>query len=128
GDQLFEARAPLLNLWQEIADNFYCERADFTLQRSLGLDFASNLTTSFPVLCRRDLGNAFAAMLRPTNQHWFHMSTVREDKIDNQGRRWLEWASGIQRRAMYDQKSLFVRATSEADHDFAAFGQCVISI
>lgn len=29
---------------------------------------------------------------------------------------------------MYDRASQFVRATKEGDHDFAAFGQCVISI
>lgn len=28
GDQLFEKRGSLLSLWQEIADNFYVERAD----------------------------------------------------------------------------------------------------
>ena len=58
GDHLFDKRGSLLSMWQSIADNFYPERADFTVSRSLGDDFADNLTTSYPLLVRRDLGNS----------------------------------------------------------------------
>lgn len=127
-EQLFTKRLQLMWIWQTTADNFYPERADFTLQRSLGRDFAALLTTSYPLLCRRDLGNAFSTMLRPTAQDWFHISTVREDQQDNAAKRYLQWAEGLQRRAMYDRASQFTRATKEGDHDFAAFGQCIISV
>jgi hypothetical protein len=126
GDKLFLDRQPLMSLWQEIADQFYPERADFTVTRSMGKDFAGNLTTSYPILARRDLGNSFSSMLRPTEKPWFHIKTQREP-IPEDARQWLEWCEGTQRRAMYDRASLFVRATKEADHDFAAFGQCVIT-
>jgi hypothetical protein len=66
-------------------------------------------------------------MLRPTNNDWFHIKTMQEDREDNEAKCWLEWASKLQRRAMYDRSSQFIRATKEADHDFAAFGQCVLS-
>lgn len=127
GNQLFSKRLPLLSLWQEIADNFYVERGDFTVSRSLGDEFAAHLTTSYPIIARRDLGNAFSSMLRPTEKEWFHI-TKRETKMTEEERRWLEWATTTQRRAMYDRVSLFHRATAEGDHDFAAFGQCVISV
>jgi len=65
GDDLFTKKSALNSLHQEIAQNFYPERADFTVQRSLGMDFASDLMTSYPILCRRKLGNAFGTMLRP---------------------------------------------------------------
>ena len=66
-------RDTLLILWQEIAEQFYPERADFTYQRTAGETFASDLDTSYPVLARRDLANAFGSMLRPPAKQWFHI-------------------------------------------------------
>ena len=127
GEHLFTKRAPLLSLWQEIGDNFYPQRADFTTTRNLGEDFASQLTTSYPVLAHRELTGMLSSMLRPVGEEWFHLGIARDDRLDNEGRAWLEWASGIMRRAMYDQSAQFIRATKESDGDFTAFGQAVIS-
>lgn len=123
-EHLFGKKKSFDSLCQEIADNFYPERADFTVQRYTGEEFAANLMTSYPVLARRDLGNAFASMLR--RDKWFNVSVGQDERIDNPGKKWLEWATGVQRRAMYDRSAMFRRATKEGDHDFAAFGQCVI--
>lgn len=134
-EQLFTKRSSLVSLWQEVAENFYPERADFTTRRSLGTDFADNLTTSYPLIARRELGNSFSFMLRPTEKSWFHM-TVKDEMADEFGaeiqdpeaKAWLQWAGKVQRKAMYDRNAQFIRATKEGDHDFAAFGQCAISI
>lgn len=128
GEMLFTKRSSLLSLWQEIAENFYPERADFTTRRDLGTDFADNLTTSYPVIVRRDLGNYFSFMLRPTDKAWFKMGVHDDEPLDMASKAWLEWAAKIQRRAMYDRDTQFIRATKEADHDYAAFGQCAISV
>lgn len=127
-EHLFGKRSTLMSLWQEIAENFYVERADFTLRRTIGDDFAGHLSTSYPLLVRRDLGEQIGVMLRPTQKPWFHM--VPRDTLieDNASRRWLEWAEGVQRRAMYDRDAMFTRAAKEADHDYATFGQCVVSV
>lgn len=117
-----------MSLWQEIADNFYPERAVFTMSASLGYEFADNLMSSYPVLARRDLGNSLGSMLRPTSKDWFHTRTDNYDRLDVESVQWLEWATGVQKRAMLDRRSLFTRAVKEGDHDFAAFGQCVISV
>lgn len=127
GDKLFSKRLSLLSLWQEIAMQFYVERAHFTVSNSLGEEFADHLMSGFPLMVRRDLGNSLSAMLRPNSKEWFSIRTGRPEKEDNQARRWLEWASQVQKRAMYEKKAKFNRATKEGDHDFAAFGQCVIS-
>lgn len=129
-DDLFGKKASLNSLHQEIADNFYSERADFTIRRSLGTDFAANLMSSYPTQCRRDLGNQFSTMLRPTARPWFHVGRkhVEMQQEDNETRSYLQWFEESQRRAMYDRATLFTRATKEGDHDFAAFGQCAISV
>lgn len=128
GRGLFSKRSSLLSLWQEIAENFYPERAMFTSSFSLGEDFAANLMTSYPVLARRDMGNQLGAMLRPSSKDWFHMRTNNYDKLDTESIRWLEWATRVQKRGMYDKRALFTRATKEGDHDFTAFGQCCLSV
>lgn len=123
---LFERRSGLLSFWQEVAENFYPERADFTLERALGEDFAAGLDTSYPLIARRDLGNCFSSMLRPTEKEWFHIKSDL-DREPEDARKWLEFATRTQRRAMYDRPARFIRSTKEADHDYAAFGQAVIS-
>lgn len=127
-EDTFTKKLPLNTLHQEIADNFYPERAEFTTKRSLGADFAANLMSSYPVVCRRELGNHFGTMLRPTARPWFHPKRRHVKEEDNETKQWLQWAEETQRRAMYDPRSMFTRATKEGDHDMAAFGQPVISI
>lgn len=128
GNQLFDKRSPIMSLWQEIAENFYPERADFTTVRNIGAEMATNLTTSYPIIARRDLGNAFGAMLRPSAKEWFHARTKRPDKVTTTGKQWLEWLNTLTKNVMYDTRAQFQRATSQGDHDFAAFGQCAISV
>jgi hypothetical protein len=128
GDHLFGKREPLMSLWQEICDLCYPERADFTTTRSLGDDFAGHLTTGFPVLARRTLGDAFSAMLRPTSKDWYRIRMAREDMEDHAAKVWMERAENRMRRAMFDRATQFTRATKDADHDFAAIGQAVLSV
>jgi hypothetical protein len=128
GDHLFGKRGSLLSMWQTIGDNFYPERADFTVTRTLGDDFADHLMTSYPLMVRRDLGNSFGAMMRPGSLEWFHMRALREEMEDQPAKAWMEWASGTMRRAMYDRRSLFTRASKESDHDLATFGQAVKTV
>lgn len=125
GDHLFSKKSSLLSLWQEIADNFYPERADFTICRSLGNEFADHLMTSYPVLARRDLGDSFGSMLR--RDKWFNLN-IQGNEPDHQAKVWLQWARDVQYRAMYARGTQLVRATKEGDHDFSAFGQCAISV
>lgn len=127
-EQLFSKRGQLLSLWQTIADNFYPERADFTTVRNVGEEFATNLMSSYPILARRDLGNAIGSMLRPTSKPWFHVHTRNYDELDTDSLEWLQMAEARMRRVMYDRRSMFARATKEGDHDFAAFGQCAIQV
>lgn len=130
GDALFSDRMSMMSYWQETAEHFYPIRADFTRQRSLGVaPFDTGLMTSTPVLASRELGNMISTLLRPRSTPWFacHVADERIDKA-HMPRMWLEYASRVMRRAMYDPLAMFVRATKEADHDWTNFGQAVISI
>ena len=128
GGKLFEDRFALLTLWQEIAEIFYPERADFTLDRWVGEELSFGLSSSDCPLVRRDLANSIGGILRPTNKNWFHMRTSSWDQVSGEGRAWLERAEERQRRAMYYRFSGFSRATKEADADFITFGQAVIQV
>lgn len=127
-EQIFTKRSTMMLLWQEQAENFYPERADFTLKRVPGTDFAANLMTSYPVLCRRDLGDQFSSMLRPTAKEWAHVVPVDDRLQDGETERWLQMATRTQRRAMYDPAAMFTVATKAGDHDFATFGQTALSV
>jgi len=127
GMQLFSERTAVTTLWQELAENFYPQRADFTLTRYIGEEFANHLYSSYPLLVHRELSNSFAAMLRPRRKDWFAVSVDQEEDLSKGAKEWLQWATARMKRAMYDRKAQFIRATTEADADFAAFGQCLIS-
>lgn len=127
GDAAFENKRQVDSLWQELALNFYPEKANFTYARDHGEEFADHLFSSYPVMARRELGNLFAANLRPRDRKWFsiHVDDEELDEADEE-RRFLEHLTDIQWRAMYDRPAGFVRATKETDHDFATFGNGVI--
>jgi len=129
GDGLFRKRDPLLTLWQEQAENFYVERADFTSPHTYGEDFADHLMDSFPSLLRRELGNSISAMLRPRDREWFGMTTLDEGRDrDAVNAEYMEYIVRKMKRAMYDPRAKFVRATKEGDHDYVTFGNCVIAV
>lgn len=117
-EELFRKRQPINSLWQELSENFYPERAEFTVRRQIGSEFASYLQTSFPVQCRRDLSDQVGSMLRPTAKEWFNMARADEQKVDNDAKKWMEWSSGIMRRAMYDRVTHFTKAAKQGDSDY----------
>ena len=126
-DNLFSKRLTYLTLLQELAENFYPERADFTIRRTHGTEYAGDLMTSYPVLVRRDLGDQIGQMLRPTAKEWFEMVPKGGAPPSNDDARWLEEMNKRMRMAMYAKPALFNRAMKESDHDFAAFGNAVLT-
>lgn len=126
-DRLFEQVTPLRSRQQELAENFYPERADFTTIRSLGYDYAANLTTGYPITVRRNLANILSTILRPQDKNWAIMSTRNFESLDAAGKIYLEIGTKILRNAMYDPDSGFARTISQHDDDMVTFGSTVIS-
>lgn len=127
GNSLFVKKLPFDSMCQEIAENFYPERANFTQPHILGSEFANHLYSSFPLIMRRELGDALSTMSRPQGDKWFYMGLTDEDREDHEAREWMEHKSMLMRRVMYDHNSRFTRALKEGDHDWATFGQCALS-
>ena len=128
GNKLFAAKQNFDSLCQEIASNFYSARADFTTTIDLGNEFASHQVDSYPELVRRDLANAFASMLRPSNQQWFEAHVDDELEQDQSVRAYLEYMNKVTSRILYDPQTNMRRTAAEADNDLAAFGNAVISV
>lgn len=126
GDRLFGKRENLLSFWQSLAENFNPVAADFTSSRCLGEDYASDLMTSYPLLVFRDLTDQFGSMLRPSDKEWASMYVAGLN--DHEGKAWLQWATGVQRRAMYDRRAQFVVAAKDGDRNFGLTGQAVLSV
>lgn len=126
GNRLLEQKSTLNTLWQEIAEQFYPERAYFTIKRDLSDEFASHLMNSYPVMARRDLADSFNSMLR--RGKWFSIRAEHEELEDQAVKEWCDTAGDIQFRAMNDLRSNFKRATKMADNDYAAFGQAAIQL
>lgn len=126
GDRLFGKRENLLSFWQELAENFNPVAADYTSMRSLGEDYASDLMTSYPLLIFRDLTDTFSSMLRPSDKEWATMYVAGLE--DHEGKAWLQWATKVQRRAMYDRRAQFVVAAKDGDRNFGLTGQAVLSV
>ena len=127
GTSLFTKKRGWDELCQEIAENNYPMRADFTSPFTLGEDFSEDLMDSYPVQARETLGNAPNAMLR--QGEWFKAGTgideIDEDKANAQ---WFEATTDRFRTLVYDRRANFVRATNEADQDWVAFGNPVLSV
>jgi hypothetical protein len=127
GNKLFSSKEQWDSLCQEIAENFYPMRSDFMRSLTLGDDFVTDLMESYPVQARETLGNTIGALLR--QGEWFKVQTGY-DEVDEDpaNARWLEYATNHYRRLVYDRRANFVRATNEADHDWVAFGNPVLSV
>ena len=122
----FTKKGTLDSFWQEVAENHYPERADFTTKRSLGTDISAQLYSSEPVLFRREFGNFLGAVLRPKGRQWFKiqpsLATLRElSSVQS----WLKPRNQNLRSVLYARRSGYTRAMATADHDYVTFGNSV---
>jgi hypothetical protein len=120
----FEKQYPVLSLWQELAENFYPERNDFLRTHFIGEELTDSLSSSQPLLIRRELANSLEAMLR--DGEWFTIGI--EGEPDHEGKMWLEWASKRLMMLINQRTANFRRSTKELDNDYVTFGNGVMSI
>ncbi len=132
GERLFAQRTALAGHWQDVAMNFYVERADFTVGHGGGFDFASHLMTGQPMQARQELANAIGGMLRPPGRNWFALRArhggPKDGVLSQAVKAWLENRQRVMREAMYEPAAMLQRATKQADNDYVTFGNAVISV
>jgi hypothetical protein len=126
GDRLFGKRESLVQHWQDVAEQFAPDLADFTTKQTLGTDYAADLVTSYPLLVAREMNDQLGAMLRPSAKEAAVMTV--EGLEDHDGKVWLEEKSGVQRRAMYDRAAQYVVAAKQFERCLGLFGNAVMSI
>lgn len=126
GDKLFGDKRQLNSLNQELALNFYPERADFTNKRNIGDEYADHLFSSFPVMARREFANMLDEFLFPNRFFDIHVDDEDLDEGDSE-RAFLEYLTNIQYRAMTDPRANLIIARGQANHDFATFGDAVLN-
>lgn len=127
GESLFSKRRPLMNFWQECAEQVYSARASFTRPIYDGMLSNEEQMTSYPEQARREFGNFLSGTLR--SGEWFRIRSSSERVNKDEGAiAWMDYATKVQMRAMYDPVARFVRAAREGDHDYVSFGNAALSI
>jgi hypothetical protein len=122
----FTRFGPWYQLCQDIAENFYPLRADFTSSLELS-NFAGNLMDGTTLNARETLGNAIAAMLRQDN--WFEVGTGNPDRDSRAANKSaLKRATGILRGIIGHRNSNWTDATKNGDMDWVSFGNPVFSV
>lgn len=125
-DGLFSDKRRWDQLNQELAENFYPMRADWTRDLNLGEDFALDLMDSYPVQARGQLGDMISAMLR--QGLWFEVSTGDEDRDKKPAiAKALARVTMLLRAIILDPRSNVETAMKESDHDWVTFGASVRS-
>lgn len=125
----FGAKENYDELCQELATFYMPERADFTDEIYSGEEFADHIVDSTPMRARRNLGDAFSAMLRPKSESWFRASVPDDDVMsDVAARRYLDGITETNRNILYAHGNGFERAMKELDHDYVTFGGGATSI
>lgn len=125
-NKLFSQFANFRIYCQTIAELFWPERADFTVDRTQGMDMQDGLFTGAMQTLRRDFGNRLGAVTRPPNQQWFSLVAKPDEMMkDDSIRYWCDTATRIQRRTLYNRNANYADAMSISDQDFVTFGNAV---
>lgn len=111
---------------QSVAEMFWPERANFTRDRTPGVDMQEDLFTGTPQVLRRDLANRIGNAIRPGNRDWIKLVARPEEYMRDDGTRlWCDMAGRVHRRILYDRRANYSHTMSVGDNDYVTFGNAV---
>lgn len=125
GDRLFAKKAPLDELHQTLAEACHPARANFTVSRTEGDEYATDMYESVPAQNRRDLAGAIGAILRPRGKEWFKPIPQDDWRKTTRAMAWCDQARDVMRRLLYNERTRFQKASQDGDDDFVTFGNAV---
>ena len=125
-DKAFSRKYPWDQMAQDICENFYPVRADYTSSIDFS-DFAGYLSDGTPVHAHETLSSAIDAMLRQGD--WYSLSTG-EQALDERPANAAALKAITQklRKAVNDKRAMFKVATDEADKDWTSVGTNIVSV
>lgn len=121
GARLFDAASGWRMLNQELAENYYPMRADWTASLNMSDGFALDLMDSYPVQARHQLGDAIEAMLRQGNYFGLSSGDPDLDKFPPVAR-FFERVNGVIAAIMRNPKVHAKVAMKAGDQDWVTFG------
>lgn len=125
GDRLFSKKAQLDELHQTLAEVCYPERANFTVSRIDGDEYARDMYESVPAQNRRDLAGAIGSIMRPRGKEWFKPAPQEDWRKTQIALSWCDNARDVLRRILYTGRSRFQKISQDGDDDFVAFGNAI---
>lgn len=124
-----DGRTQWMTLWQELAEMFCPNRADFLTKAVEGDDRHGDLYETTPELSARALRSAVAAMLRPPGKKWFKAKAKRHDlNMLESVRNWLHAVTEITYDSLYDPRVNAEKVLSEVDNDLVIFGTGIANV
>lgn len=125
-EKLFANFANFRIYCQEVAELFWPERANFTVDKTPGIDMQDGLFTGTPQMLRRDLANRIGTLTRPPSDEWFRLVARPEEMMtDDSVRYWCDMVTRQQRRIIYDRNANFTATLGLADQEYVCFGNSV---
>lgn len=124
-----DGRSSWMTLWQDLAEIFCPNRADFTVEQHDGAERTDGLYETGPQLSARALASTIPAMLRPAGKRWFKAKAKRGDLNQIESvRHWLYAVTEITYDALYDSRVNAEKALSEVDYDLVVFGTGIANV
>lgn len=124
-----DGRPQWMSLWQELAEIFLPNRADFTAERMAGEERSDNLWDNGPQLAARSLTSTVEAMMRPPGKTFLKAKAKKTNlnSIDAV-RAWLYAVTNITYDALYDPRVNASKVLSEVDTDLVVFGTGICDV
>lgn len=118
-----DGRPNWMTMWQELAEIFLPNRADFTASPIDGDERTDELWDTGPQLAARGLTSAVATYLRQPGRMWFK-AKAKKAQLNNVEavRQWLYDVTAITYDALYDSRVNAEKVLSEVDADLVVFG------